>query len=210
MTGDRRLHPENPIRLKGMITPDGKLDVQLPAGLAAGEVEITLTRPADWLYDEHTLIIDAGFRVIAVQAKPNNYAGSQGTLYWCLDLLDYLKNEHKLLIGLPTAEKVLFDIGSALKLTPPRRSTVKGRNLVTGLPDQIELNSDQVYQFLERDMQSLVQSLEHFIKHGIFDHETRTWQSLSITQIVLKGEYAGLKNLDKLIEQTADLPVIKG
>ncbi|MCS7070410.1 MAG: rod shape-determining protein, partial [Anaerolinea sp.] len=50
------------------------------------------------------------------------------------DIVQYMRTKHNLLIGEPTAERIKIEIGSAYPLPQERMYTVKGRNLVNGLP----------------------------------------------------------------------------
>src|SRR5450432_4313357 len=64
------------------------------------------------------------------------------------DIIQYMRNKHNLLIGDRTAEKAKMDIGSAFPLPQERTVKVKGRNLVTGLPQEIEVSSIEMREAL--------------------------------------------------------------
>ena len=56
----------------------------------------------------------------------------------------YLRVEHSLAIGSQTAEAIKIAIGSAVALRPEETSEVRGRHLITGLPTEIQLRSEEV------------------------------------------------------------------
>lgn len=56
-------------------------------------------------------------------------------------LVEYMREQHKLLIGEPTAQKVAEEIGSVLPLAQERTYTIKGRSLESGLPASIDVSS---------------------------------------------------------------------
>lgn len=57
------------------------------------------------------------------------------------DIIQYMRSKHNLLIGEPAAERAKIEIGSAYPRPQERIIRIKGRNLVTGLPDQVEVSS---------------------------------------------------------------------
>ena len=64
------------------------------------------------------------------------------------DIVQYMRNKYNLLIGERTAEKVKIEIGSAFPLPQERTMLVRGRNLVTGLPQSVEVSSIEMREAL--------------------------------------------------------------
>ena len=58
-------------------------------------------------------------------------------------IVQWFRNEHKLEIGLPTSESIKKTVGSAMRMKPETIS-VKGRDLVNGIPNTIEVSSDEI------------------------------------------------------------------
>ena len=56
-------------------------------------------------------------------------------------IVRYMKKQHNLLIGERTAEKIKIEIGCAYKREEEKTMRVRGRNLITGLPYDIEVSS---------------------------------------------------------------------
>lgn len=69
-----------------------------------------------------------------------------------LDIAEYMRREHNLLIGERTAEKIKINIGSALQEleNPPEDYAVKGRDLMTGIPKQIMVSYDEIARSLDK------------------------------------------------------------
>src|ERR1700737_1879949 len=61
----------------------------------------------------------------------------------------HLKRRHNLLIGERTAEEVKIAVGSAVQMKEPLRTEVRGRDLVTGLPRNLEVTSNDVVEALQ-------------------------------------------------------------
>jgi rod shape-determining protein MreB len=57
------------------------------------------------------------------------------------DVITYMRNKYNLFIGERTAEQVKMSIGSGYPLPEEKTTSVRGRNLVTGLPEAIEISS---------------------------------------------------------------------
>ena len=63
-------------------------------------------------------------------------------------IIDFIKREFNILIGDRTAEEVKLDLGSALPLRDERRARIRGRDMVTNLPQTTEITSTQIYEAL--------------------------------------------------------------
>src|SRR6185312_380395 len=57
------------------------------------------------------------------------------------DIVQYMRNKHNLLVGEPSAEKAKMEIGSAYPLPQEKTKKLRGRDLVTGLPKEVEVSS---------------------------------------------------------------------
>jgi len=76
------------------------------------------------------------------------------------DIVQYIRNKYNLLIGERIAEKVKWDIGSAFPLPVEKMVEVRGRNLVTGLPESIEVSSVEMREALSGSVQVIVDTLK--------------------------------------------------
>jgi rod shape-determining protein MreB len=117
-------------------------------------------------------------------------------------IVEHFKREHNLLVGERTAETIKLTVGSAVPMDEVM-ITVKGRNLVTGIPKTIEIPSDEVREALKDTIDIIVNSIKKALE--------RTPPELSSDildrGIILAGGGALLKGLDQRLRQEADLPV---
>ncbi|HET9910631.1 MAG TPA: rod shape-determining protein [Anaerolineales bacterium] len=75
------------------------------------------------------------------------------------DIVQYLRNKYNLLIGEGIAEQIKWQIGSAYPLQPEKTMEVRGRNLVTGLPESIEISSIEMREALAGSVQVIVDTI---------------------------------------------------
>jgi rod shape-determining protein MreB len=75
------------------------------------------------------------------------------------DIVQYLRNKYNLLVGEGIAEQIKWKIGSAYPLQPEKTLEVRGRNLVTGLPESIEVSSVEMREALSGSVQVIVDTI---------------------------------------------------
>lgn len=75
------------------------------------------------------------------------------------DILLYVKNKYNLLIGERMAEEVKMRIGSAFPLPEEKTFTVRGRNLVSGLPETLELSSIEIREAVAGSVQTIIDTV---------------------------------------------------
>ena len=76
------------------------------------------------------------------------------------DIVQYLRNKYNLLIGERVAEQVKWNIGSAFPLPVEKTMEVRGRNMVTGLPESIEISSVEVREALSQSVQVIIATIK--------------------------------------------------
>ncbi|MBS1271634.1 MAG: MreB-like protein [Candidatus Marinimicrobia bacterium] len=117
-------------------------------------------------------------------------------------IIEHFKREHNLLIGERTAENIKIAVGSAVPIDEVMIS-VKGRNLVTGIPKTIEIPSDEIRECLKDTIDILVNAIKKALE--------RTPPELSSDildrGIIFTGGGGLLKGLDQRIRLETDLPV---
>ncbi|MCZ2127348.1 MAG: rod shape-determining protein [Anaerolineales bacterium] len=79
------------------------------------------------------------------------------------DVVQYLRNKYNLLVGTGIAEQIKWQIGSAAPLRPEKTMEVRGRNLVTGLPETIEVSSIEIREALSSSVQVVVNTARDMI-----------------------------------------------
>jgi rod shape-determining protein MreB len=76
------------------------------------------------------------------------------------DIVQYIRNKYNVLIGERIAEQVKWNLGSAFPLPVEKTVEVRGRNLVTGLPESIEISSVEVREALSPSVQVIVETIK--------------------------------------------------
>ena len=119
------------------------------------------------------------------------------------DIINYFRRNHNLLIGERTAEQVKCQIGSATPLDEELELTVKGRDLVNGVPRTRLVTSNDIREAISESVNTIIESVTKSLE------QTPPELSADILDrgIFLTGGGALLKSLDKLIMETTDLPV---
>jgi len=80
-----------------------------------------------------------------------------------LDILNYARNKYNLLIGERMAERVKIGIGSAYPLREEKTTTIRGRNLVSGLPESLEVSSIEVREAISQSVETIVDSMKDIL-----------------------------------------------
>jgi rod shape-determining protein MreB len=76
------------------------------------------------------------------------------------DVITYIRNKYNLFIGERMAEQVKITIGSAYPLPNEKTMSVRGRNLVTGLPEALEVSSIEIREALTGSVQVIVDTIK--------------------------------------------------
>lgn len=120
-----------------------------------------------------------------------------------LSIINYIKKKYNLLIGERTAENVKIAIGSAFPSEEDSIMDIKGRNLLTGLPENISVNSTEIREALAEPLSHIIEAIKTTLE--------RTPPELAadiIDQgITLAGGGALLKGLDRLVNNETGMPV---
>jgi rod shape-determining protein MreB len=75
-------------------------------------------------------------------------------------IVQYIRNKYNLLVGERIAEQVKWNIGSAFPLPVEKTVEVRGRNLITGLPESIEISSVEVREAVSQPVQVIVDTIK--------------------------------------------------
>ena len=119
------------------------------------------------------------------------------------EIIKYVKDKYKLLIGDATAEEVKKQIGCAFEPDEETVMDVRGRDLVTGLPKTIQMNESETVSALGEVCETILIAAKQVLE------QTPPELSADIVNkgIFLTGGGALLKNLDKFLEQGLKVPV---
>jgi rod shape-determining protein MreB len=117
---------------------------------------------------------------------------------------EHIKRKHNLLIGERTAEKIKMEIGSAYQDGTARTMSVKGRDLVYGLPKTIVLEEDEIRSALADSVNNIVRAVRVALERT----PPELAGDISERGIILTGGGSLLKNLDKRIRFETGTPVL--
>lgn len=118
-------------------------------------------------------------------------------------IIKYVRNKYKIMIGEKTAEELKVTIGSAFKGSRNLTSNMKGRNLITGLPDEISISTEEIVYALKESVSLIVDSVKFVLE------KTPPELAADIIErgILMTGGGALLDGLDKLIEHETGVSV---
>lgn len=119
------------------------------------------------------------------------------------DIISYVKKKYNLLIGERTAENVKIQIGSAFSYDEEGTMEIKGRNLVDGLPKNVEISAVEVREALEDSLHIIIDA----IKATLENTPPELAGDIIGHGITLTGGGALLRGFDKLITQQTGMNV---
>ena len=118
------------------------------------------------------------------------------------DIVDFAQKEYKLLIGERTAELIKISIGSAMPMKEKKEMAMRGRNLVTGLPEEVVIFNDDVQRALDRSVKQIITA----IKTTIEETPPELLADVMTNGIFLSGGGSLLRGLDVLISKETKMP----
>jgi rod shape-determining protein MreB len=118
-------------------------------------------------------------------------------------IVRYIRKQHKLMIGERTSEDIKINIGSAFQREEEVSMEIRGRDLITGLPKNITVSSDEMRFALKETVNAIAENT-----HGVLE-KTPPELAADIADkgIVMTGGGAMLNGLDKLIQEVTNVPV---
>jgi len=120
-----------------------------------------------------------------------------------VDIVQYIRNKYNLLIGERMAEQTKIAIGSAYPLQTEQTMTIRGRNLVTGLPGTIEVSSIEIREAISSSVQVIVDTL----KDALDEVPPELVSDLLDTGVCLAGGGAQLLGLVPRLREDLNLRV---
>jgi len=116
----------------------------------------------------------------------------------------YMKREHNLLIGERTAEEVKLAVGSAVSMKQPLLTEARGRDLVTGLPRNVEVSSNEIVEAIDEPLRLIAGAVRDVLEEtppelaaDIFDRG-----------IVLTGGGAQLRGIERYLSMQTGIPAV--
>jgi len=119
------------------------------------------------------------------------------------DIVQYVRNKYNLLIGERLAEQVKIAIGSAYPMPTEKTFSVRGRNLITGLPETLELSSIEIREAISGSLQVIIDT----IKDAVDEVPPEMLGDLLDSGICLCGGSAQLANLSEKLNDELKIRV---
>lgn len=122
-----------------------------------------------------------------------------------MEIIEYMKKNHNILIGERTAEKIKIAVGSALPVleNPPEKLSVNGRDLITGIPKQVFTTYQETAVALDKS----ISKIETSILRALEQTPPELASDIYKRGIYLTGGGALLRGLDKRISEKTSLEV---
>lgn len=119
------------------------------------------------------------------------------------DIISYIRSEFKILIGEKTAENIKISIGAILSDKVPLESSIKGRDLISGLPREVVITDSDIREAISQSIDTLIESTKEVLE---------TTPPEIVSDIMQRGIYlcgggALIKGLAEIIEEYTKIPV---
>jgi rod shape-determining protein MreB len=119
------------------------------------------------------------------------------------DIIRFVREEFKLAIGEPTAEELKIAVGSVLEKHAPLETTVRGRDLITGLPREMAVTDTDVREAISQSIGHLIDAAKEVLE---------TSPPEVISDVMKNGAYlvgggALIKGMPELLSEVLKLPV---
>ncbi|OGC81925.1 MAG: rod shape-determining protein [Candidatus Abawacabacteria bacterium RBG_16_42_10] len=119
-------------------------------------------------------------------------------------IIEYMRKQYGLSVGPRTAEEIKINVGSAIPMKEPLKMNIRGRDLVSGLPKVIEVNTNDVVKAITDELEKIILAIKKVLEQtppelsaDIIDHG-----------IVLSGGGAQMRSLADLISHHTGVPTI--
>ena len=118
-------------------------------------------------------------------------------------IVQYFKKKYNLLLGEMMAEQIKIDVGSVSPFKDERKISVRGRDLITGIPRNIDVSSCEIQEALEDPVKAIVEAVLLALE------KTPPELSSDILErgIIMTGGGALLRGLDKRFRSETNLPI---
>jgi len=155
------------------------------------------------------MVVDMGggtseIAVISLGGIVTNTSIRIGGVKFDYAIAEFIRKKYGLAIGERTSEEIKIRIGSAMYLDDNERlkMNIKGRDMISGLPRSIEVNSDDVTEALQNDLQGVISA----VKTVLFNTPPELSADVMDKGMILTGGSSLLRNIDTLLSQATGVP----
>lgn len=118
------------------------------------------------------------------------------------EIIQWVQSQFSLLIGPRMAERIKIEVGCALPPSEEKKIAIRGRNLVTGLPEEIMISNEEVLEALSKSINQVVQG----IKDTIEETPPEVLADVMKNGIHFCGGGSLLKGLPELVQKETKIP----
>ncbi|OGW12442.1 MAG: rod shape-determining protein [Nitrospinae bacterium RIFCSPLOWO2_12_FULL_45_22] len=118
-------------------------------------------------------------------------------------IINYIKRKYNLLIGERTGEEIKNSVGSAYAMNETKTMQIKGRDLITGIPKNIQISEEEIRESLSEPVNVILEA----IKTSLERTPPELAADLVDKGIILAGGVAQLRGLDVLLREETGLPI---
>jgi len=118
------------------------------------------------------------------------------------DIIQYVRDEFQLLIGEKTAEKIKISIGSVSPLKEKLTASIKGRDLVSGLPKEILISDAEVTEAITPSVNAIISEIRSVVE----ETPPELISDLMIRGIILAGGGSLLRGFPEMVEKATGIP----
>ncbi len=153
------------------------------------------------------MIVDMGggtseVAVISLGGIVANTSARVGGTRFDSSVSDFIRRKYNLAIGERTSEQIKIEVGSAIFLKEKLSMSVRGRDMITGLPRTIQVTSDDVTEAIQNDLETLINA----VKGVLFDTPPELAADVIEKGMILSGGTSLLRHMDTLLAQATGVP----
>jgi rod shape-determining protein MreB and related proteins len=115
---------------------------------------------------------------------------------------DFIRKKHNLAVGEQTAEEVKIKVGTAIPEKKERIIEIRGRDLLSGLPKSVKINSNDVSEAVRDVLDDIIQGIKNVLR----DTPPELASDIMDKGMIISGGGALLRNLDQLIAKATGVP----
>jgi rod shape-determining protein MreB len=119
------------------------------------------------------------------------------------DIISYIRSELKILVGERTAERIKMEVGRIIPKTDTMEITVRGRDLVTGLPKEVVITDADIREAIGQSIDTLLEASKEVLENT----PPEILSDIMNRGVYLTGGGALIMGLDELLHEHLQIPV---
>lgn len=155
-----------------------------------------------------SMIVDIGGGTCEVAVISLGGIVEKSSVHAAGDALDraimlYIRKKFDLVIGERTAESIKIEIGSAVASETPDEMEIRGRDLRTGLPKNLVVNSNDIYDAMDEPVRAILSAVRNTLEKT----PPELASDIMLNGIVMTGGTSLLRNLDRRLAEETKIPI---